>query len=521
LSITHTKDPAVAVDPVAPAAVATPEQFRMRGVGRHALVYGLGSMLGKAVAFIMLPIYTRFLAPADYGVLALIEMTLDVISIVAGAQLALGVFRFYHKAETEKERNSVVSTAFLLLAGTYAAVGTAALLAAPFLSQLVFGSAEHTVLFRIAAVSLVTQALPIVPFAFARVQDLSLFIVRLGVMKLLLAVAFNVLFLVQFRMGVAGILWSSVISNLAVGGWVTVWAIRRVGLHWSPSVTRDLVRYGAPMIATQFATFIATFGDRYFLQAHSDTTAVGLYNLAYQFGFLLAILGFAPFEQVWGPKRFAIARRPDRDDVLSRGFVYLNIWLIGLAVVMGLFVGDVLRILTTPAFHSAAAIVPVILLAYIFQSWASIQDVGVLVRERTEFITLANWLAAGVALVGYYFLVPRYLGWGAAVATVLSFFVRWAVTYGFSQMLWPVKYHWAPVIKLMLLGGVTVAAVQVLPQLPLVASLLLRSAFASAFMIACWKSAILTSEERSAVCATAVELTQRSAAYLRIRVTAA
>jgi O-antigen/teichoic acid export membrane protein len=512
---------AAQVDPDGQAAAPPLEQFRMRGVGRHALIYGIGGILGKAVAFIMLPVYTRFLAPADYGVLALIEMTLDVVSIVAGAQLALGVFRFYHKAETEEERHRVVSTAFLLLGGTYAAVATVVFLSAAFLSQLVFGTAEHTVLFRIAAGGMVAQALPIVPFAFARVRDLSMFLVRLGIIKMLLAVTLNIVFLVLFRMGVAGILWSSLISNAAVGLWVAAWTIRQVGFHWSPGITRDLVRYGAPMIVTQFATFVATFGDRYFLQAHADTAAVGLYNLAYQFGFLLAVIGFMPFEQVWGPKRFAIARRPDRDEVLSRGFVYLNVWLIGLAVFMALFVGDVLRILTTPAFHAAAAVVPVILLAYVFQSWASIQDVGVLVRERTEFITLANWVAAGVAVLGYYLLVPRYLGWGAAIATVLSFFVRWALTYGFSQALWPVRYQWAPVLRLTFFGVLTVAGSHMLPTMTLVTSILVRSGFGVVFMLTCWHGGILTPDERSAALATLTELLSRSAEAIRVRVMSA
>jgi O-antigen/teichoic acid export membrane protein len=59
---------AQAAAPIAP--------FRMSRVGRHALVYGAGILLAKAIAFVMLPVYTRFLTPSDYGVMELIEMTL-------------------------------------------------------------------------------------------------------------------------------------------------------------------------------------------------------------------------------------------------------------------------------------------------------------------------------------------------------------------------------------------------------------------------------------------------------------
>src|SRR5205823_14718273 len=77
---------------------ATPGSSPMRRIGRHSLVYGAGLMLTKAVSFVMLPVYTRYLTPADYGVMTLISMTLDVIAIMAGTKVALGIFRYYHKA---------------------------------------------------------------------------------------------------------------------------------------------------------------------------------------------------------------------------------------------------------------------------------------------------------------------------------------------------------------------------------------------------------------------------------------
>ena len=81
--------------------------FQLSRIGKHTLIYSLGVVLSKAVSFFMLPIYTRFLTPADYGVMELIEMTLDIISIVAGAQIAIGIFRYYHKAQSEAEEGTL------------------------------------------------------------------------------------------------------------------------------------------------------------------------------------------------------------------------------------------------------------------------------------------------------------------------------------------------------------------------------------------------------------------------------
>lgn len=470
-----------------------------KGVAKHSLIYGLGMVISRAVSFIMLPIYTRYLTPADYGVMALIEMTLDFVSIIAGAQLALGVFRFYHKSEDEADRRGVVSTSFLLVGSLYALVGTGVFLGAAGLSRMIFGSEIYTLEIRIAAANLAVGALTIVPMSFARVRDRSVLYVGVGVVKLLLALSFNILFLIVMGMGVTGVFLSGLLSNLIVGAFLARWLLGQVGLVPSRRWTRDLLRYGLPLMATQVATFTATFADRYFLQASADEAVVGLYSLAYQFGFLLVMVGFTPMDMVWGPKRFEVARGENRDQVFARGFVIMNVLLLSTAVGIVLYVEDVLRIMAAPAFHTAYRVVPVILVAYVLQCWASVQDIGILVRERTRYITLANFVSAGVALVGYALLIPPFLEWGAAIATVLAFLTRYVLTYIFSQRFWPVRYRWKPIWVLVGWAGVISVVTLYLPPTGVVTSMMVSTGLLAIYATGLWVLPIMQEEEREAL----------------------
>jgi len=264
-------------------------------------------------------------------------------------------------------------------------------------------------------------------------------------------------------------------------------------------------------MATQVATFILTFGDRYFLQRSATTTDVGLYSLAYQFGFLLAMVGFTPFALVWEPARFEIAKRPDREAVLSRGFIYLNVILMTLAVGIALFVHDALVIMATPQFTSAADIVPIILLAYVLQCWANVHDIGILVREKTEWITAATWIAAGVALGGYALLIPSMRGLGAAIATLIAFAARYVLTYLMSQRLWRVQYQWRPVATLMALSIFIVLAGYALPNGGILASLAERAVLFAVFVAAVWRAGVLSEADRMLV----RQLLRQSIASLR------
>ncbi len=483
----------------APASRAQdlPDPFTMGRLGKHTLVYGAGVLLSKGLSFVMLPVYTRYLTATDYGVISLIMITLDVISIAAGSQIAEGIYRFYHKAEHDAEKEAVVATALIALGASYLLVGVTVALAAPLLSRVVFDTARYAALIRLAAGGLAFQACLIVPLAFARVRDRSVFYVGASAAKLALGAGLNVLFIVQMRMGPAGVFASGLITNAVVGLGLTTWLSRRISLRPSRVAGKSLVRYGLPLVATQFATFIATFGDRFVLQKTAGTTEVGIYSLAYQFGFLLVVVGFMPFAQIWQPKRFEIAPRPDRDDLLARGFIYTNVLLLTVAVGIVLFVKPVLRVMSAASFQGAAAFVPVILVAYVFQSWAKTQDIGILVSERTEYVTAADWAGALVAVAGYVSLIPRYGGWGAAVATVLSFFVRWALAYRFSQRLWHVRYRWAPVLRLLALALAISGGSLLLPRLGIVTSVALRLALLAVYGIGLWHLGVLTPRERS------------------------
>ena len=463
----------------------------MGGVGRHAVIYGLGIVLQRALSFVMLPVYTRYLTPADYGVLALIEMTLDVIAIFAGAQLALGVFRFYHKAETRHEKGVVVSTALIGLGASYGLVAFAAFTGAPLASELLFDSTEQVGLIRLAAGAMFFSGMTVIPLAYARVEDRSTLFVMANLVRMVLGLGLNIYTLVYLGMGVRGVFLSSLISSATVGLWLSASTLRRVGIHFSSEATRSLLRYGLPLIATQIATFTATFGDRYFINVHAGQDDVGIYNMAYQFAFLLALVGYVPFETVWAPRRFAIARRPDREAALNRGFEIENILLLTCALGIALLVDDVLRVMTTPPFHPAGEVVPILLVAYVFQAWAGVQDIGILIEEKTEYLTLANWVAAAVALVGYAVLIPRYVGLGAAIATVLSFGTRWGLTFWFSQRLWPVRYRWGPTLRLATLVVVfTVANELVRAPESLVLSIAMHLAGVAAYLVLAWAWAL-------------------------------
>jgi O-antigen/teichoic acid export membrane protein len=498
-------------------AVDMPPPFALASLGGFAMMFSLVAVLSKVVSFALLPVYTRYLTPADYGKIELVELSFDVLTMIAGSRLLGGLFRFYYKAETEDERRAVISTGALLICGGYVMVGILAFVGASQIAYLCLGDTKYTSLVRIGSLALASQALGTVPLALLRLQSRMTTAVAVQLGRIAIQVALNVLFLVHFHLGPRAIFLSTLIANLTVGGTTMIVCMWPIGLRYSRAIVIELYRFGGPLIAMQAATFILTFGDRYFLRVATNLSSVGLYTMAYQFAFAFGVLTQTPFNLVWEPKRFEVATRPDRDAIYSRVFVYFNVAALAMALAIAIFVRDFLHIIATPPFFGAANVVPLLLVATILGGWASLHEIGILVSERTGFLALANWLAAAVTLAAYAVLIPPYGSWGAAVATVIGYVARYGFTYGFSQRVWPVRYAWSPVWQLIGITAVAYGVSRFIPDGPMLYMLPLRALLYAVYVYITWCSNVLSDADRLAARRLAEDLIQRATIALGLR----
>ena len=445
---------------------AAPAAAEPRGFAREAFVYGLGVVLSRIVSFLMLPIYTRYLTPADYGVLQLLQITIDVTAIVLSAGLMTGVMRFYLKAASDRERSEVISTAFALLVASNA-IGTAALvLLSPRIAALVLSGsgADGPLLVRIVAATFTFEAFVTVPLLLLQVLRKPVGYTVASLSKLALQLALNILLVVGLGWGARGVLVGTLVATAALGAVLTPWMLRRTGLRFSRSAMRDLRRFGVPYQIATAGTFILTFGDRFFLEASHGLAAVGLYGLAYQFGFLLSGLGAQPYFRAWAPQRLGLSTRPrpERDPAYARSFLHLNLVQVTLAVGIGLLIRPVLVLMSAPDFHAAAPLVPVILAAFVLQAWTDAVALGIEVSEQTRYATFATWLSVFLILALYASLIPPFGGMGAAVATLIASAARFLLTWRWSHRLWPTSWHFAPNLRLFAYGAACVGALQLL-----------------------------------------------------------
>jgi O-antigen/teichoic acid export membrane protein len=464
-------------------------------LSKHTLIYGVGIVIGKAVSFIMLPIYTRCLTPVDYGILELLEMTIDVIAMIAGIGLAAGVFKFYSEYENPEDKKEVISTVAIMMMIISSITGILGFIFSNNISQLIFGRVNNSLYFKLFIIIYFLQSVSIIPLLFIRAIQNSKLFVLISLIKLSMLFPLNVYFVVILKMNVIGVIYSTLLTSFVIGLYLSIYIFRKTGFRFSISKCKRLIKFGYPLVFWSLGNFVLTFSDRYFLNNFYDLKTVGIYALAYKFGFLLTALAYVPFGQIWEPQRFEIVKQENAPLIFKKVFLYLNIILISMSLIIAIFVKDILTIMADPSYLEAYKIVPIILFAYILWTWTAFCNFGLLLKEKTNLNALSAVIAVVSVVLLNFLLIPKYGAYGAAWATFGAFLIRFTVVFILSQKYYSINYGWDKLFKLISASVIIYLTRFFLNNSSLILSLIINIGLLSLYSIVIYKYLLEKSEK--------------------------
>ena len=406
-------------------------------------IYLLGFILQRLASLLMIPITTRFLSPADYGVADLLEQSTSVISMLLGGRLASALGYFYFQADSEEARRPVVSTAIL---GALALGLLAAMVCWPFssrLSELVFGDASAGPYFRIVFVYFPAGFAADAIFTLYRVENRPGLYTVTSLLRLALQMGGIVVLVALFRLRVAGMMWAAVISIIPMAVGMGIGVFRRMAPAFDLDVFGRMVRYSTPLalggIAAAFMNFV--------LPHYRSLGELGIYVLAYKFGLLMTFI-YGSFQIYWSAQVFQIMRRDDAEPVFARMFTYVILGMSFSGVAIAVCAHPALRLMAAPAFQGAAALVPVIVAAYCVKGIGDFLRCLFLAEGRPGYDAVCNWLGAVGCLGAYLLLIPKFGAWGAAYATLAAFLAVGIVSAVWTYRLRPYRVETGRLVKI-------------------------------------------------------------------------
>ena len=456
--------------------------MRALGVGphlvrlaKHSVVYGLGDFVARFLGLLLLPLYTAYLTPADYGKIEILVAGSAVLLVLLRRGVSEGFFRFYFDSEDPVYRTTVVRTTFWFTMGTATAALVLGLVFAEPLSRLL-QVGDNPDLVRAAVLALWAQLNYAQIMTVYRAEERAVAFAMATLVTVVTTVAATVALVVVLEKGALGALLGSFAGTLVVYAALLVTRRRDLGLEFSRPVLRDMNRFGAPLIPAALALWAIGFADRWFIGVLRDEAEVGVYSVAVRVASAVFFLQLA-FRRAWLALAYSIADDGEARRTYSYVLtyvVYLTAWA---ALGLTLLAPWLVRFLTSdPSFYRATDAVGLLAFSAVGYAAYTVLSIGAGRSRRTQ----GNWIVAGIAaafnVALCLLLVPPFGMMGAAVATLVAYAALAVGMVVYAQHVYPVAYQWRRVATA-LFAAVALAIAGVAADLPLAAAIALALVF--------------------------------------------
>ncbi len=426
---------------------------KIKRLGTDTAMYGVSTILGRFLTFILTPLYANLLIPSELGIVATMYSYIAFLNVVYGYGMESAFFRYYSAPEIgDKKQNFTVPFASLVITSsvfsmliTLCSSGLSSFLGLPDSGQTIV---------RYTAIILLLDAVAIIPFALLRMEKKAKTFASIKLAGICVNVLSNILFLMYFRKGVEGIFLSNVLSSSLVLFMLIPAMVSHISGNWHQALYRELLRFALPYVPAGIAAMMIQVIDRPILEALTDKATVGIYQANYRLGIFMMLI-VSTYDFAWRPFFLSHANDKDAKQMFARILTYYILFISVMFLMLSFFIEDLVKLplfwgrsLLPETYWAGLTIVPVVLLAYMFLGISNNIVAGIYIEKRTKHLPTIAFLGAAVNVVANYALIPVMGLMGAALATLLSYLIMTIVMYVIVQTFYPVKYEIDRIIKI-------------------------------------------------------------------------
>jgi O-antigen/teichoic acid export membrane protein len=470
----------------------------LRRLATTGAAYTAASILSKVIAVGLLPLYTRYLTPADYGAAEVLFTAVVTASIVVRFGLIEAILRFYYR--DDEDPGEVVRSSFAGLLWLATAGALVLLLFAGPLSELLIPEPEKlgesgAGLVRIAIGGLWVLTMWEFMLTLFRLEERARAYFLTTLLNVLASIGLTVVLVVGFEDGARGLLLGSYAAGAAFVLGLVAWQRRRLSLRFDRALLRRLFRFGLPTMPAEVSLYLLNFVDRLIIVRSLGLAEAGLYSLAVKFAQAVNVL-VRGFQLAWPPLAYSIR---DDDEARRAYATIVTLFVAGCAWVvagMWLFSRWIVRALAAPDFFASYEAIGLISTAVTLYALYLVLVVILGRTGRTEF----NFPAALGALVANValnlVLVPAMGISGAGLALVVSYLVVLGLMYAFTQRLFPVPYEWGRLLRVVLIVAALVGVAELALPTSGAAGFMLRAVLLAGYPLALFATGFFSEGER-------------------------
>lgn len=380
---------------------------------KNTAIIAIGKLSTQMVSFLLLPLYTAKLSTEEFGTydffVTLSVFLLPIITLL----MEESMFRFLIDADDLKSKKRTITATIV-----YTTVGTVifTILAAIIMGIIHY---EYAVIFIIFIISNILLGLSnALSRGMGKVNLYSLSNFILGVITIIL----NILFIVTFKLGVNGLLWSNIIANTATA------VIMFYKLHLPQFVSKKdfsretlgkMIRYSAPLVPNNLSWVIISLSDRLMLTQMTGADANGIYAVANKFpNIVYTCYGF--FSTAWKESAARILKEENKSQYYNS--IYKDVKFFLKAIVLGLIAIMPLAfpLLVNESYNDAYKYIPILIISIYYTNMSNFYGGIFTAYKNTKIMGSTTAVAAVINIVINIIFIPKFGIYAATFSTLIS-----------------------------------------------------------------------------------------------------
>lgn len=392
----------------------------------NTILYTIGEVVPRIISFLMMPIFTRYLAPADYGILSYTNSVIAFIYVFCTLALNTYVLRFFFDCKSEEEEKKLLGNVFVFIA----LVNLVVLVFLNITGAKIVDNAHITVAwkpyFRLAVFNNFLESFSIIPLVYYRVKQNAKLFVGISVGRCILQYAVTFIILAVFGWGVMSQYYGRLVTLLPFCFLYVAVMIRHSKLCLDWKQLRGALKFSLPLLPGVVSYLVLTNLDRIILERYVSLEIIGIYNIAYTIAFAMNMV-IQSFYKALEPNIFqkynAGSVEYDFIPYMRKINDIYNFALYALALMLSLFAKEALLLVATESYYMAAVYVPLVLVGVIFSGRNMLINCVLTAEKRSVVSGIGMMIGAAVSIALNLLLVPRIGVVAAPLALSVSYMI--------------------------------------------------------------------------------------------------
>lgn len=448
---------------------------------KNTSLYTIGNILPKAATFLLLPLYTRYLTPADYGIVNSMNVLLTILTIFFTMAIERSIYRLYYDYKTEKDKKDYLGTVFITMSLNAFCVLTFVIIGKGLISKIYISIPFNPYYLYIIGTGFFS-VFGLIPRIYYQVEEKAGKFILISLSEFFVSTILIIYFIVYAGKGASGMLFAQLLRTLIFLPLYIFILTKIINFTFRKDIMKESFVFSIPLVPMILSAWILNLSDRIFIERYFTLKDVGIYSIAYKMAEILLIFTTA-FNKAYDPLFYKIANQGNQMEAKHKLFKYNKIFsLIIIIVALGISLFSKEFILLLDAkYRLAYKLVPIIMIGILFGQIGGLFNRSIYQEKKTKLIMS---LALGAAIINIFLnsiLVPDYGSYGAAYATTLTFFIFFLMKYFFSKKCYFIAFAWKE-LGLYLLISVIIVSIFYFTSISIWLSILLKTVIMLSFI---------------------------------------